>query len=46
VSQFVFKQIAYHTIQQSRVSIYDHMLFKVTRHFVMALSHGRLVNIN
>jgi hypothetical protein len=46
VGQFVFEQIAYHTIQQRQVSIYDHMLFKVTRHFVMALSHGRLVNIN
>jgi hypothetical protein len=46
MSQFVFEQIAYHTIQQSRVSIHDHMLFDVRRHFVTALSHGRLVNIN
>jgi hypothetical protein len=46
VSQFVFKQIAYYTIQQRQVSIYDHMPFEINRHFVMALSHSRLVDIN
>jgi len=46
VSQFVFQQIAYHTIHQRQVGVYHHMSLKVTRHFVMALSHGRLINID
>ncbi|MGC1648671.1 MAG: hypothetical protein WA741_22870, partial [Candidatus Sulfotelmatobacter sp.] len=46
MSQFVLKQIAYRTIQKGHVSIHDHMLFQVSRYFVMSLSQGRLVNIN
>ena len=46
MSQFVFKQIAHDAIQQRQVSIHNHVLFEITRHFVMALGHGRLVNIN
>ena len=46
MSQFVFKQIAYYTIQQSYVGIHNHMLFDVSRHFVMMLGRRRLVNID
>jgi len=46
MSQFVFKQITDHTIQQGDVRIHDHVLFELSGHFVMMLSHRRLVNID
>jgi len=46
MSQFVFKQITYHTIQQGHVRIHDHVLFEISRHFVMALGHRWLIDIN
>jgi hypothetical protein len=45
MSQFVFKQITDHTIQQGYVRIHDNMLFEVGGYFVIVLSHRRLVDI-
>ena len=45
MSQLVFQQIAYHSIQQRVISIYDHIVFEVNRQFMMTLCHCGLINI-
>ena len=44
--QLVFKKIAYHSIEQRQVSVYDHMIFDVSRHLVVTLSHGGVVDVD
>ena len=46
MSQFIFKQIAYCTIQQSHISVHYDMLFEFSRYFMIVLGHCGLININ
>jgi hypothetical protein len=46
MGQLVFKKIAYHSIEQGQVSVYDHMIFDVGRHLVVTLSHGGMVDVD